>query len=839
LKVQNLFVKYNITIFITFFTLILFSSCKSTKFVPENKLLLTKNIIELNGEKSSKNKLNPYLIQKPNSKSLGLWFYNLGNKDYQKKWDAKIIKYKDSNHFFTKVLSLKQMIGYANYKKDINRGLFKVGEKPVILDTLKTNKTLKNLRLYYIYEGYFKSKIDYKIDTIATKKATITYQINTDRPYFIDSLKYNITSPIMDSLYKLHQKKSFIKEKQQFKRLNFEKEAERLTSIFRNAGVYHFSKYSINFREVDSTSSEYKTNVLIDITDRVTQENDSLVTYPYQIYTIKKVNVHTDYSYSQRNKEFQESSNHQGINFYAYNTIKYKPHLLTLSIFLKPGQKYSDINSNQTRQHLQDLASFKSIRILYKDIGNNELIATILLTPTKQFNIKLETEFTHNNYKPYAISGKLSLKNNNTFKRNEIFQLGLQGSFINVAEDHNAFSPFFNAWELGFDASYKIPRFLIPFYTNNSFLRKFTPKTIFSIGTSLQKNIGLDKQRFTTITSYNWDTNKKASHTFELLNAQFIRNLNTGSFFNIYLSEYRKLQSIKENNPDYLTDELSKNTAFQFLNNALNNTNFQQDNQEDYLNIKNIKKRYGIITEDVLVPTISYQLLYNTQSSFKDTDYSFVKAKIASSGLITSALTNNTNEEGIKQIFGINVAQYLKLDLEYRKHWDLGYNNVFALRTSVGIAMPYGNSNSIPFSRSYFAGGPNDNRAWQIYDLGPGSEDSGLEFNVGNFKILSNLEYRFDIVNSLKGAFFIDAGNIWDNTNSNLTSEKAKFKGLKSLQNIAVGTGFGLRYDFSFIVFRLDLGFKTYEPYKELGKKWFQSSSLKKPTFNLGINYPF
>lgn len=782
--------------------------------------------------------MNPYIIQKPNSKSLGLWFYNLGNKDYEAKWDAKIMEYNDSNSFFTKLLSLKQMIGYANYKKKINKSLFKIGEKPVILDTLKTSKTLKNLELYYIYEGFFKTKVNYKVDTIDVKKAEVTYQITTDKPYFIDTLKYAIASPIIDSLYRLNKRKSFIKEKKQFRRENFEKEAERLTQVFRNAGVYHFQKYSINFKEIDSTNSNFKTNVLIEIADRVVEENDSLVSYPFQIAKIKKVEVYTDYSYLFRNKKIKDSVNYKGISFYAYEKINYKPKLLALSIFLKPGQKYSDINRDRTRQHLRDLVGFKSIRIKYIDLGNNQLLVKILLTPEKQYNFKLESEFTHNNSKPYAVSGKLSYKDNNTFKRNEIFQLGFQGSFIKVKEDKIS-KPFFNAWELGIDASYKIPRFLIPFYKNNSFLRKFTPNTTFMLGTSLQKNIGLDKQRFTTITSYNWETNKRSNHTFELFNAQFIRNLNVGSFFKIYTSEYRKLVSIKNNNPEYLTANLDETTAFQFLNNAYENTELQNNNPVDYLKIKNIKKRYSIITEDVLVPTITYQLVYNTQSSFKDKDYSFIKAKVASSGLLTSFMTKNTNEEGIKQIFGINVAQYLKLDLEYRKHWDIGYNNIFAFRTSIGFALPYGNSNSIPFSRSYFAGGPNDIRAWRIYDLGPGGEDSGLEFNVGNFKILSNLEYRFDIVSSFKGALFIDAGNIWDTTNSTLTSEKAKFKGIQSLQNIAIGTGVGLRYDFSFIVFRIDLGFKTYEPYKTSGHKWLQASSLKRPTFNLGINYPF
>ena len=126
----------------------------------------------------------------------------------------------------------------------------------------------------------------------------------------------------------------------------------------------------------------------------------------------------------------------------------------------------------------------------------------------------------------------------------------------------------------------------------------------------------------------------------------------------------------------------------------------------------------------------------------------------------------------------------------------------------------------IPFTKSYFAGGSNDIRAWQAYDLGPGTRKSGLEYNIGSLKFLTSVEYRFDMFGSLKGALFVDAGNIWDITNSIFAESQAKFSGLQSLKDIAVGAGFGLRYDFSFLVFRLDLGFKMHEPYLA-ENKWF------------------
>ena len=153
--------------------------------------------------------------------------------------------------------------------------------------------------------------------------------------------------------------------------------------------------------------------------------------------------------------------------------------------------------------------------------------------------------------------------------------------------------------------------------------------------------------------------------------------------------------------------------------------------------------------------------------------------------------------------------------------------------------MPTKENTDIPFISSYFAGGSNDIRAWKTYELGPGSSASGLEFNIGNFKILSSLEYRFKILNSIHGAVFADAGNIWNLKNATFTAtEEELFSGLKSLGNIALGTGVGVRYDFNFLVLRLDLAFKTYEPYLT-DNKWFKNYTLNDSVLNIGINYPF
>ena len=132
----------------------------------------------------------------------------------------------------------------------------------------------------------------------------------------------------------------------------------------------------------------------------------------------------------------------------------------------------------------------------------------------------------------------------------------------------------------------------------------------------------------------------------------------------------------------------------------------------------------------------------------------------------------------------------------------------------------------------------NDNRAWTAYNLGPGSSDSNDEFNEANMKLAFSIEHRYNLFGNVNGAFFIDAGNIW-NALDDVEDDNATFDDLSSLKDIAVGAGFGLRYDFSFFVLRGDIGFKTYDPSYRDQNRWFNDFNFANAVYNIGINYPF
>ncbi|MGB0880556.1 MAG: BamA/TamA family outer membrane protein [Polaribacter sp.] len=819
-----------------YFLLFLFlTSCNSTKHVTENEHLLTQNYIFVDSVKNKSVELQKYVLQKPNAKllglPLGLYFHNLGNHKKPKTPSEWGKKNKKSYNLIKHIFSEKQSIAYANSFIGFNNWFLKE-DAPVIIDKNKVKRTANNLLAYYKTQGYFKSSINTFIKKTKPKKATAWYYIHRGTPTTLDTINIKIESEVLDSIYKITQTKSLLKTGNQYNDATFREEAKNTIQLFRNNGIYHFTESALGFY-VDSTRTDYKTNVDFIISrDRFVEERGNYVKKDFKIQKIKEVNVVTDYSFAKRQDVYSDTITYKGINFLGYDKIRYNPKYLSQSIFLKPNAIYKDTLRNLTRNHLKSLNNFKTTKINFSPIdgSDTEMKMDIFLTPKEKYSLGLETELTHSNIREIGTSAKFSIINRNTFKGSEILKISFLGSYFNSNNGPG--------WEIGADASIEIPRFVAPFGLSKFVPKEMSPRTLFSLGTSVQKNIGLDRQTFTFLSDYKWNYTTKKTIQLEVLNTQYIQNLNVDRFFNIYSSEYANLNTVAQiyyNDPN--RELVLPNEAISFMNTVSRDTNFRGSNPEEFNTNLNILNRYNIVTSDFLIPTIAYSYTYNNQSSFKDNNFSFFKIRVANAGNILGFISNKTNTKNKKTFLDIPLAQYFKMDVEYKKFWDFGKNSVFGIRTFLGAIVPYDNSD-IPFTKSYFAGGSNDIRAWQTYDLGPGSRNTGLEYNIGSLKLLTSAEYRFDVVSKLKGALFIDAGNIWDITGSSFVDADAKFTGFHSLKDIAIGSGLGARLDFNFLILRLDIGFKTYEPYLE-GNKWFKNYNFAKASYQIGINYPF
>ncbi len=477
------------------------------------------------------------------------------------------------------------------------------------------------------------------------------------------------------------------------------------------------------------------------------------------------------------------------------------------------------------------------------------MIANIYLTQRKKYSLVSSLDLTHSNIQDFGILGTSTLSIRNVFNGAETFDIAARG---NIGSSKNLANPsdnFFNVLEYGLDLKLHFPRIFMFFNTEKIIPKSMIPSTVLSSGYAKQTNIGLDKENFTTIFSYNWTPKRNTSTRFDLLNIQFIRNLNTRNYFNVYSSSYNALNELANSypntNPAYFDGD--KNLIIEsgtdgFINDVLNPNSSLIVTTEDKKEINNINERKIRLTENNLIFASNFSFSKTTKNDIKDETYYGFKSKIESAGNFLSLITKTSKQINSQnqsdEIFGVAYSQYVKAELEYIKHWDLNRNKVLAFRSFVGVAIPYGNSTSVPFSRSYFAGGSNDNRAWQPYSLGPGRVAAFNDYNEANLKIAASAEFRFNFFGQFNGALFVDAGNIW-NVLDNVTDEKAVFTGLSSLKDSAIGSGMGFRYDFDFFVVRIDFGFKTYVPSNESGKKWFKDYNFNGAVLNIGINYPF
>ncbi|NDP25995.1 MAG: BamA/TamA family outer membrane protein [Flavobacterium sp.] len=835
---------------------IIISACDAVKRVPKNKLLLTENKIVVNDKTTKDDDVANQLYQKTNSSILGyrlrLNLFNLANPNPDSTYKAKFTNHPGKYERMSKLLSAKQVdrLGQSFWYHGIHDFLKKTGEPPVIIDTLRTNKSILRLKYYYFNNGFFNVKANYKLDSLGGKKAKIKYSITTGNPYLLDTLTTTIHTPVLDSMYRTKIANTFIQSGKQYKIKDFQSEKERINTYFRNNGVYNFQPNYVTF-DLDTLNNNNKVNVNLIINDYSFQDQDSSKTEPFKIYKISDVKIYTDYSATTTNSKITDSTTYNNFHLYSHSKLKYKPRAITDAVFITKGSLFADYKTVLTTRYLNNLKIFNYPNILYevdpRDSTAQSLIAKVYLSPRKKYSLGTTLDVTHSNIQDIGIAASLSETIRNVFNGAETLEIAARGNIGSSKDLANPQSKFFNVSEYGVDLKLNFPRIWFPFDTEKVIPKSMIPSTLLSSGLANQKNIGLDKKNITASLAYNWNPKRRNTARFDLFNIQYVRNLNPENYFNVYESSYTELNNIGKKyntNIDYVdpdTDNLiiEEGTAG-FTKDVLNGTIAVP--QPDYSTVSSIEERRIRLTENDFILATSYSFSTTTKTDLKDNTFFLFRTKIESAGSLLSLVSKTANlpknQYGNYEIFNLEYSEYIKTEFDYIKYWDLSKEKVIAFRSFFGIAIPYGNSNNIPFSRSYFAGGSNDNRAWQPYRLGPGSTGAVNDYNEANLKIALSAEFRFKILGSVKGALFADAGNIW-NVFDNITDKRATFDGIQDLKELALGTGFGLRYDLNFFVIRFDLGFKTFNPANDKGKQWFYDYDFAHSVFNFGINYPF
>ena len=838
-----------------FITLIL-GSCSGTRVFKVKDPIIDRNEVYEGGRLLKNNPVNLIITTPYNKKFLGVpvgkILYETAHPNPKGQFEAWINKKKKRKKRLDKWLSQKQVSALSDYAIKFNNWLKKTGEPPAVLSANEIEISKKRIVKYYKNIGYYDVQVDLDTQKIKKNKVVLKYQIEPKNKYLIDSITVAIESPQLEDLYYTNINEQIIKEGEPFEINKFEEERERLFLLFRNNGVYNFQQNSIQFTAaIDSTGKDLKIPVKIRIEDIQQRVNDTLIKIPYKQFRIKEVSVFIDNLNSNNSTyKFTDSLKYESFNLFSKGKIKYNPKAITSGISVKKEKLYSDYDRNLTYRYFTNLKNFKYPSINYKLIpGQIEALkASIFLIPKERFSLGFDFDLSHSNIQDFGIGLGGGLGIRNLFRGAELLELNLKNTLGASRDIAQSGDQFFNLFELGADLKLGIPRLLIPFIKKDLVPVTMSPKTEIILGTSLQKNIGLDKQFFKGTYQFDWQPNSKKRIQLKWIDLEFVNNRNLDNYFNVYRNSYDRLNRIaKDYNTDNEIIDSSGNLSIpygssEFINAVLNQETTLTVDNEDYKTVNTVKERLDRLTANNLILGSSFSLNLNNQKSIFDNNFFQLRWKVDWVGNILNQFLKitkaNQNELQQNVLGGVSPSQYIKTEIDYIKHWSFGRERVFAFHAFTGIAIPYGNASNMPFARSYFSGGANDNRAWKAYQLGPGSSSNINEFNEANFKLAFNLEYRFPITGDLKGGLFVDLGNVW-NLWDDVKDPTMRFENLEDLSEIAVGSGFGLRYDFDFFVFRFDTGFKTYNPALPINQRWWSEYNLKNAVFNIGINYPF
>ncbi len=664
----------------------------------------------------------------------------------------------------------------------INTYLRRIGEEPIILDNRLVDKSVSQIKSYFENNGYFTSTVSSNT-TYKQQKSYVNYIINTGESYLINNIKYEISEQKdIQNIIQHSLKNSNLKKGNIFTYNSLNEERLRIEKILQNHGYYKFSKDLI-YIQADSTQ-----NKLVDIEFHFDQTNNDSTTY--QKFKINQVFINLV-----KSKENNDTLVHDGYYFIKSKNDDLKLKLNTISelILIDNNSEYSEESIEKTYRNLSNLRFFKQIKIEFLEIPNtNQLDCNIYLeNPTRMYySIDAEVKYSDDEDN-FGISSYLQFGNNNLFRGAENLNGKIKVSLGNRQVNSNDNKVLFNTQEVSYEIGVKKPKLILPKQLNKWLKNSYQMNTNFIFSFTQRIRPDFSSQIITQKLGYSWKNKETKQHQINLIELSFSQ-----------IEENDFISTLIENNI-YLSEQF----------------------------------------EDKFIPAINYIFTFNNQKPYKISNYTYFKSKIETSGNLFQILgqTNNLkkNENEDYTVFNNTFSQYARIDFDYRKYFKFTKENTLVLRSFFGLGYAYGNSEKLPIQKQFFAGGVNSIRAWEAFTLGPGSSTPLNEnnYSTGDLKLEFNIEYRFEFLNALKSAIFIDGGNIWLIKQDDRIG--STFRLNEFTQEIAFGGGFGLRYDFDFFVIRMDVATMLKDPSQPIGERWIKNPLNGKFRYNLAIGYPF
>ncbi len=674
-----------------------------------------------------------------------------------------------------------------------------VGEPLSVFDSVKHESTRKNMNLYLKSQGYYDSKVD-TIMKINNKKVDITYMINEGKVHTIDTVLYDTIDTKIHQIILNPNRENILRKKTQkdspiplrLDDLSIERNA--IYNELRNQGYFKFQRQYISF-QIDTLDNPYKAKINVAISQPPHGKHKQ--------YYIRNVYVLMDVKKQQNiDTTIYIDKNTQKRLFFIHKKeeLKVPQKNIFNIILLQQGDLYSLEKTRQTQQYLADVDIFKFININYKELedSTNQLDAYINTNSFKKYQLTTEAGVNVNVDAGQGLPGpffNIKFKDRKVFHGLEVFESNVRYSLEGQLDPANP-DTILTSQVIGANISLVSPRLFFPTFMLNKDrklqLHKTFPKTRLTIGYSENNNTNYHRTLFNMTGNYLFKMSQTNRLSINAIDINFLRTRNISSFFEDFLNTLE--------------------TGGQTLSQSF---------------------RSGIVTSTQIRYTINNNdLTKNTKAKF----YRFL-------GEIGYSLYKN----GAIVVPAIDTSytyphyQYFKLNADLRHYYPISKNGTFALRLNAGFIKTYGATTILPFEKYFFIGGINSIRAWGVRALGPGGYiqdgETTLLQQPGDIILESSLELRSKLSGIFNGAFFIDAGNIWTFEKEE-TRENTQFDVQNFYRTVAIGSGVGLRIDFSFLIIRFDLGVKVWDPAYQ---RWKIKDYKEKNTYaiNFGIGYPF
>ena len=806
------------------FTLLLFlSSCSLTKNIPEDDQLFRglKEIVYIDEEDSNlpeskaledqketmKEEIEVALATIPNG---SLFFSSY----YAAPWSWRLWVY---NTFGSKE---------SKFAKWMTKSF---GKAPVLMSQVNPALRASVATSVLHNNGYFRGEVTYEpVPLKNPKKSKLRYTVRLDSLFTVDSLAYIGFTDSLQQLIDSTREETLIPKGSPFSVSALDGERSRISTLFRNNGYYYFTpSYTTYF--ADTIAVPNKTQLRLQMVDGLSEE------------TLKKWYIgHIDVQFRKTARETLNDSIQRRHLTIHYNgkSSPISPRTILKDLALRPRQPFSLENYQKSASKINATGVFSSTDFLFTPrTGTDSLDLTLNCVFDKPYDFYFGMDVIGRTIGRWGPQVKIGFTKRNAFKGGEKLDISLHGS----NEWQNGAGSEMNTFQYGAEASLEFPRIIAPFYNSDRIRRdkdgrpkprRFyaAPTTYAKVSTDVIRRPDYYKMHIVSGEwTYRWQTSANSRHEFSPLTINY-------QYMNSYTEK------------------------------------FEQYADSNYYIAATMGDRF--------IPKMRYTYTYTSPSNYRNPIR--WETTVEEAGNLVSLynrLGGHSFNEKNKTLFKNPYSQFIRLETDFTKTWSIGTYSSLVGHVNAGAIFSYGNSAESPFTEMFYAGGANSIRAFPVREVGPGRltmagvRNRQMSYLVrnGELKFVANLEYRQPLFGNLHGAVFIDIGNTWKLKDPDYSEELAniekmyetdpqkaeemaedldftlwwvdlmKYKPSRFFEDIAIGTGIGLRYDLGFLVIRLDWGFAIHNPEFSFTRTgYFNVGSFKDmQTLHFAIGYPF